>query len=539
MGSPLLNVLSVLQQVAARVPARPALVMESGAISFGSLWERVDRASVGLRRMGLAPGDRAIVMIPMSIDLYVALLAVLKIGAVAVFVDPWIGREQIAAFAAFAEPRAWLGIPKSHILRLLDGRLRAIPLTVTTGRRLGPLPARRTLAELEADPGDRHVQPVEEDASALVTFTSGSSGEPKGANRTHRFLLAQHRALAAEFPATSGDVDMPMFPVFALNNLASGVPSVVPAMDFRRVDQVDAARVLRQMKTHGVTTCTASPPFFNRLAARVEERPPLRRILTGGAPVSDGELRTWLRAFPETEILVAYGSTEAEPVAHVSARERLEAVNADRPKTPGFCAGRPVGRVRAKVIRIHAGPVELGEDGWAGWELPRGEIGELVVTGDHVCKDYYRNERAVRENKIVDSAGTVWHRMGDTGSLDPEGRFWIAGRVHSTIRRGGELVHPQLVEQAALGDGDPIIQRLGAVGLPDPVLGEKVELVIQIRPGDEKGEVAAQLFIDVTARLTAAGLKADVTTLTTRELPVDPRHNSKIDYGRLRELLIR
>ncbi|HKV12259.1 MAG TPA: AMP-binding protein [Thermoanaerobaculia bacterium] len=522
MGSPFLNVLAVLQEVAARVPDRPALVMESGEISFGHLWERVDRASVGLRRMGLAPGDRSIVMIPMSIDLYVALLAILKIGAVAVFVDPWIGRKQIAAFAAFAEPRAWLGIPKSHLLRLLDGRLRAIPLTVTTGRRLGPLPARRTLAELEDALGDGHVQPVEEDAPALVTFTSGSSGEPKGANRTHRFLLAQHRALAAEFPAAEGDVDMPMFPVFALNNLASGVPSVVPAMDFRRVDRVDAARVLRQMKIHGVTTCTASPPFFDRLAAQAG-MPRLRRILTGGAPVSDSQLRSWLRAFPETEILVAYGSTEAEPVAHVSARERLEAVNADRPKAPGFCAGRPVERVRAKVIRIHAGPVDLGED---GWELPRGEIGELIVTGDHVCKDYYRNERAVRENKIVDPAGTVWHRMGDTGSLDPEGRFWIAGRVHSTIRRGGELVHPQLVEQAALGD-DPRIRRLGAVGL-----GEKVILVIETEAGEE-------LRADVAARLAAVGLAVDEIRVTSEPLPVDPRHNSKIDYGRLREWLIR
>ncbi len=91
-------------------------------------------------------------------------------------------------------------------------------------------------------PGDGYVHPVEPDDPALITFTSGSSGEPKGANRTHRFLLAQHRALAAEFPAQPGDVDMPMFPVFALNNLASGVPSVVPEMDFRRVDQVNAAR---------------------------------------------------------------------------------------------------------------------------------------------------------------------------------------------------------------------------------------------------------------------------------------------------------
>ena len=97
---------------------------------------------------------------------------------------------------------------------------------------------------------------------------------------------------------------MPMFPVFALNNLAVGVPSVVPTMDFRRVDRVDAAAILRQMREHGVTTCTASPPFFDRLAA-TRQNPGLRRILTGGAPVSDAQLLAWRRAFPGTEILSA------------------------------------------------------------------------------------------------------------------------------------------------------------------------------------------------------------------------------------------
>src|SRR4051794_18644965 len=213
------NVLSILHEVARRVPDRPALILESGSITFGGLRDRIGRAAAGLRRLGLGAGDRAIVMIPMSIDLYVAMLALLEMGAVAVFVDPWIGRRQIATFAAFAEPRAWLGVPRSHLLRLLDSRLRAIPFTVTTGRRLGSLPARCSLTELEAapadpadNPADIEVQPVEPDDSALITFTSGSSGEPKGANRTHRFLLAQHHALAAELPAREGDIDMPMFP---------------------------------------------------------------------------------------------------------------------------------------------------------------------------------------------------------------------------------------------------------------------------------------------------------------------------------------
>jgi len=275
-------------------------------------------------------------------------------------------------------------------------------------------------------------------------------------------------------------------------------------------------------------TCTASPPFFDRLAERLEshpgETPSLRRILTGGAPVSDDQLRIWRRTVPDADLQVVYGSTEAEPVAHLTAEERLAAVNDARPATPGYCVGRPSERVQAKAIRIHDGPVDLGTSGWTGWELPSGEIGELVVTGEHVCRDYYRNPQAARQNKIAAPDGSIWHRMGDTGSFDSQERFWIAGRVHSTIHRAGGLVHPQLVEQAARGD-DPRIRRLAAVGLDGRAL-----LVVETIAGDE-------LKQDVTARLAAAGLEIDDVVLTREPLPVDPRHNSKIDYGRLRERL--
>lgn len=503
------------------------------SVSFAELWERIDRTSVGLRRVGLRAGDRAIVLIPMSIDLYVAMLALLKIGAVAVFVDPWIGRRQIARFAAFAAPRGFLGIGKSHLLRWREPGLRRIPCTVTTGPRLGRFPAAHTLRELERDPGDGMIASVAPDDPALITFTSGSSGEPKGANRTHRFLTAQGAALAAEFPLLPGDVDMPMFPVFALNNLAAGITSIVPEMDFRRVEAVDDAALLRQMLARGVTTATASPPFFDRLTEAIATsgvRPPLRRILTGGAPVSDAQLRRWRAVLPEVEIQVVYGSTEAEPVAHLAAEERLGATNADRPLAPGYCAGTPSARVHYKIVRIEEGPIVLGERGWREWELPRGAIGELVVAGEHVGRDYYRNEAAVAENKIVDRDGAVWHRMGDTGSFDPEGRFWLAGRVHSTVRRGGQLLHAQLVEQAARGD-DPRLRRAAALGIPDSGLGERLLLVLETDAGEELRQA-------VLGRLAVAGMEVDEIVMTRSPLPVDPRHNSKVDYGRLRATMM-
>jgi acyl-CoA synthetase (AMP-forming)/AMP-acid ligase II len=540
------NALNLLRRSAERVPERPALIFGGGSKgspvrrwSFGELWQRSGRFAAGLAAFpssGLKPGDRAVVMIPMSPELYAALVAVLRLGAVAVFVDPWIGARRLAAFAAFAEPRAWLGVPRSHLLRSLDDRLRRLPVTVTTGRRLGPWPARRTLAELTVEgPGETPtVHPVSPDDAALVTFTSGSGGRPKGADRSHRFLVAQHRALAREFPYRDDDVDMPMFPVFALNNLALGLTSVVPQMDFRYADRVEPAAILRQMETFGVTTVTASPPFFDRLAAHLEAglrpAPPLRRLLTGGAPVSDAQLQTWLRTFPGTEIQVVYGSTEAEPVAHVEANERLTAAGG-----PGYLMGTIVPELQRRLVRITRGPVDLARGGWPAWEAAPGEAGELVIAGEHVCRGYFRDPEATRAAKVFEPSGQVWHRMGDTGTLDAEGRFWLVGRVHSTILRRGRPVHAQLVEQAALGDrAGEGLRRVAAVGLPHPEFGEKVVLVLEV---DTAVDAAGRIRERVEERLRRAGQSADEILLTRRRLPLDPRHRSKIDYPRLSRLL--
>ncbi len=539
------NVASLIAGVASRDPDKPALVFEmrgrSETISFAALWLDATTVATSLQRLGLRPGDRVIVMIPMSIDLYVCLLAVIKLGAVVVFVDPWMGARQIARFSEFAEPTAFIGIGKSHLLRWSSRKLREIKISITNGFRVGPFFARYSLEKLKQGAPDSEVTAVTPDQTALITFTGGASGTPKGANRTHRFLLSQHLALKHEFPYKPDDVDMPMFPVFALNNLVTGITSVVPEMDFRNVAEVDGGRILGQMIHHNVSTCTASPPLLDSLVdalqyapAEVKARFRLRRALTGGAPVSDDQLVRWSSNFRTqagpTEVIVAYGSTEAEPVGHIGAAERIELASMGR----GYCTGHPVKLIQTGIVPITKGPIDVVSEHLRDLWLAPGQIGELIVAGDHVCRDYYKNKNATQENKLVDERGTVWHRMGDTGYFDEEGRFWLVGRVHSTIIRRGRQVHPQLVEQIAKSACADIVQ-VAAIGCPHGELGEAVIVLVAVEPS--RVEISAEIESSVRNRLMEMSQPCDQVVVTGAKLPVDPRHNSKIDYERAKKLL--
>lgn len=547
------NVANLLRAVAENSPNKAALVFRRDgneqSITFGELWQATGLFGAGLRSAGFQPGDRAIIMIPMSIDLYVTMLAIIKIGGVAVFVDPWIAAKQIARFAAFSDPTAYIGIGKSHFLRLFHQRLRNIRISVTNGKKFWRFPARFTVKEIQALAVKENdntksatsndvaaVHPVRPDDSALITFTSGSSGEPKGANRTHGFLMSQHLALAREFPYEKTDIDMPMFPVFALNNLVTGLTSIVPEMDFRHVDKIDGNLITGQLALHGVTTVTASPPLIDRVAPHLENqaRPiHLRRILTGGAPVTDAQLANWVKKFKGTELVVAYGSTEAEPVGHIVAQQRLELAGIGK----GFCTGHPTSLVETRVIPIDKGPVDLKSKSLEDLTLPIGSVGELIVSGDHVCRDYYNNESATRENKIIDSTGKLWHRMGDTGYFDEHGRFWLVGRVHSTIYRNGEGIHPQLVEQVAANATGVSVQ-MAAISCPHDELGEQVVVIVALSSKDalENEDSTVDIERNIQAALDAAGLPCDAICVTNQPLPLDPRHRSKIDYAQTTQM---
>jgi acyl-CoA synthetase (AMP-forming)/AMP-acid ligase II len=507
----------------------PSSALAHETLTYGTLAERVEAAAAGLAKLGLVFGDRAFVFVPMSPELYVAMFAVQRLGAVAVFLDSWARRDQLGLCARQVEPKAFIGPEPAFALTKAVPELEVAPVRVVVGAHAGKYSAE--LGALAASGGRIPVAPVEPEHTALVTFTTGSSGTPKGADRTHRFLAAQHRALDRCLPYAPGDVDLPVFPIFSLNNIAGGVTTVLPAVDLARPDASDGALLAAQIRATGATSCTLSPSLLRGVSAAAgrpgAELHGLRRVATGGAPVSLDDVAALEAAAPEAELHILYGSTEVEPIAHLVASEMPPGSE----DAEGVCVGRLAEGLDAKLLRPERGPVVLGPRGWAEWEVGAGGFGELVVAGDHVCRDYYRSPEAFRAAKIVDAAGRVWHRTGDVCRFDAEGRLWVGGRVHNAISRAGETLLP--VRPEFLMKRLAFVQDAAYLGLPDAKLGERAVAAFTLKtaaaPADPAGEVRRSL--------AAAGVVCD-QVVQVEAIPLDPRHHSKVEYARLREQIL-
>jgi len=542
------NVISFLDVHGRETPGRPALLwhppravaawladrsspLRHDAMTYGELLTRTTAVAAGLRRLGLRSGDRVFLFVPMSAELYVAMFAIERVGAIAVFLDSWARRDQLGHCIRLTEPSAFIALEMAWAYVADVPEVRSIGMRVVVGPHQGAYAA--SLDDLGKETGDSPIESKAADDTALITFTTGSSGVPKGANRTHAFLASQHRAIDRCLPYGDSDVDLPTFPIFALNDMAGGVTTLLPAVDLARPAATDGRVLAAQIRAVGVTCATLSPSLLLAVARaaieeEVDEAPPLaslRRVATGGAPVSRDDVALFCRAAPEAELHILYGSTEIEPIAHLEASEMPEETGEE-----GVCVGRIAEGLGHRLLRLHHGPIECGPDGWRGLDVPRGEVGELAVSGEHVCRDYYRNDEAFRANKIVDGEGAVWHRTGDLCRIDAEGRIWLVGRVHNAILRGGRMLFP--VRPEVTMKRLPFVRAAAYIGLPDAALGERAVAAFSVRPGEPRADFAAL----VRAALEAESLPAD-EVVEVDEIPLDPRHHSKVEVQRLRAML--
>ncbi|MGZ3774589.1 MAG: alpha/beta fold hydrolase, partial [Bdellovibrio sp.] len=404
-------------------------------ITYSKFAARINSFARGLLDIGIEKGDRVIIFLPMSLDMYTAMFAVQRIGAIAVFLDSWARSHHLGASAECVGPKAMISFKMAFDLVEQVPEFKSMPFRILYGP--GEKCTHRFEELLKKE--DSPIAPVESEFTALITFTTGSTGKPKGANRTHRFLSAQHHALSHVVPYTDKDKDMPAFPIFSLNNLASGVTTVLPALDLAAPSDRDPAILACQILNENINCTTLSPSMLVGLARFCKEKniqlTGLRRVVTGGAPISKDDVKAFYDIAPQTELWILYGSTEAEPMAHIEGRDMLKEGKITDPEIieEGVNVGHISDDIEYKFIRIKDGPIELDNNSWKNIELPQGEVGEFICTGDHVCRDYYNNPGAFKTAKILCDEGKVWHRTGDLAYIDSEKNLWIVGRVNNAI----------------------------------------------------------------------------------------------------------
>ena len=517
-----MNLVRLLQQRAAEHPDVAALIdTHKGAdrvIAYGELAERVAAGSAMLHAAGLKKGMTVLAFHPVSIELYEFLLAAFHRGLQVMLADPSGGRQFLENCCARRSPDAFFGSWKSNLLRITNPALRKIPLSITAG------PWFPGTQRWNTSKGHADLLEVDDHHPALLTFTSGSTGLPKAAVRSHGFLLAQHRALSESLHYKAGEVDLITLPVFVLANLASGMTSVIANTDLAHPGKPDTAAIHAQCLRHQVTRCAASPAFFEGLIASEVGMPPLEQIYTGGAPVFPDLLDRLSQALPEARVESVYGSTEAEPIAHCAASSWDEPTRAITRKGGGLCSGRPVAQIQLLVI-VDSSGTPLGpfnRNEFEALEIPRGQVGEIVVTGNHVLQGYL--DGVGDEDTKIHVDDLIWHRSGDAGWIDPDGRVWMLGRCAAKLP---EFAAPQeLPEHAlrypfaiecALREAFPNIrmaafnwqnQRSLAIG------GQhSPETLKRIREASSELGIGQWFYLDA--------------------LPLDRRHNAKIDYPAL------
>lgn len=505
-------------------------------VTFRQFYELTMRTASGLRNAGIKRGDCVILFFPMSLGLYQAMSAVMAIGARAVFLDSWARREHLGISARVVEPKAMISFEKVFEFCKDVPELSRIPLKIVAGPHSKSFDT--SLEKLQEAPILEDICEVEGEETALITFTTGSSGTPKGANRTHRFLASQHLALDTSIPYKANDIDLPAFPIFSLNNIAAGVKTVIPITDIGSPSDKDPLMLISQIISCSITCATLSPSMVENIALFCKREgvvmPKLRRVVTGGAPISNDTLELFMKCVPNAKVWVLYGSTEVEPIAHIEAEDILDYSSEGSEDKEGVNVGRIAEGLSYKFIKIVKGPVNIKDTHWEELAVERGEVGELVVSGLHVCRSYYKNQEADRKTKIIEKDGIVWHRTGDLAYMDEKDNIWLVGRVHNAIVRHGKLLFP--VRAEFIMKKHPDVKQAAYVGLPDDKLGEKCWAVISLTEGSMERQ--EEIVNQVSELLKSNNIEFDHIRVV-ESIPMDPRHHSKVEYEVLRQEILK
>jgi olefin beta-lactone synthetase len=523
------NIAASLAHWANEMPDQAAIIeIRTGTqITFRKLEEESNLIASGLLRHGLNKGDRVLVMVPYGSDFVTLTFALFKAGAIPVLIDPGLGKKNVLHCIKQSEPQGIIAIPLAHAVKaLVSTPFKSIKFSVTVGRNWfwrGPtLEQVKNSGQSSFQMGETHKEQI-----AAVLFTSGSTGPAKGVLYTHGMFEQQTRILREHFGILPGEKDLPTFPLFGLFSTGMGMTSVIPKMDPTCPAKVNPENIINPIQNHHITSSFGSPALWETVSRYCKinkiQLPSLKRILVAGAPVSGTLLKRFETILdPNCKVLTPYGATEALPVTSIERQEIVSDTWEKSEKGEGTCVGNPIPGTEIKIIRISEEAIPKWED---DLEIPKGEIGEIIVKAPWVTKSYFNRDDVTRLAKISDGE-TFWHRMGDVGKWDEQNRLWFCGRKSHRVITHQETLFTIPCE--AIFNQHTDVKRSALVGKG---LRSNREPVIIIEPKNmdrvkKDKETFTQELLNLGAAFTHT--RSIKKILFYSDFPVDVRHNAKI-----------
>jgi acyl-coenzyme A synthetase/AMP-(fatty) acid ligase/pimeloyl-ACP methyl ester carboxylesterase len=496
-------------------------------VTWAMLATRTREIAAGLVDMGVKPGDRIALLVTPSADLIACVYAAWRIGAVVVVADSGLGVRGMRRALRSAEATHVVGIPAGlGLARTLD--LPGVRILVgRTGPATRVLGADASLAEV-ARRGREYLAASDlpsvptGDADALVAFTSGATGPSKGVVYTHARLAHLRDALRSAYSIGSEDALVAAFAPWSVLGPALGIPSAIPDMDLTDASTLTARALADATAAVGGTLAWASPTAVRAVVASGdaldqsgrEALAGLHFLLVAGAPVPVELLERAAALLPAATLATPYGMTEALPLTEVTLGELREASG------HGVLVGRPLDGVDIAIAPLDHSAVPADDTVTA-----HDVTGEIVVRCAWM-RDRYDRRWATQHRA---DAPKGWHRTGDVGHFDEQGRLWVEGRLAHVLTCADGPVTPVAAELAAQREARVPLAALVGVG----PAGAQVPVAVLLAPGPALGLAD----VDITTRVRSAVREATglelAAVLTMRSLPVDVRHRSKVDRTRI------
>jgi long-chain acyl-CoA synthetase len=457
------NLAKILTDSAERDPGATALRLDDAALSYAMLDEASARVAGLLAGSGVGPGDRVGLMLPNVPYFAAAYYGILRLGAVVVPMNVLLKAREVGFYLADPAARlvfAWHDFAGAAQAGATEAGAELVLVAP------GEFEQLLAAAEPRAEVAERAA-----DDTAVILYTSGTTGKPKGAELTHDNLRRNADAARGLFDLGVGDVALGALPLFHSFGQTCGLNATISGGGcLTLIPRFDPGKALEIIQRDRVGIFEGVPTMYSAMLhhpdAGAYDTSSLRVCVSGGSAMPVEVLRAFEERFG-CKVLEGYGLSETSPVASFN--------HPDRERKPGSI-GTPIEGVEMKAV---------DED---GAEVPGGEVGEIVIRGHNVMKGYWERPEATAE-AIRDG----WLSTGDMARVDEDGYFFIVDRKKDLIIRGGYNVYPREVEEVLYEH--PAVREAAVVGMPDDDLGEEVGAAVALKEGREAGADELQAFV--------------------------------------------